>query len=388
MLYDNYREKILRRAEILRKIIRFMPVIIAAVSVLLVSAVGLTVLKGTVTDVNFTNSMEYGSTPAGSATALLSKAYFEYSPTGAEQWSTEAPALPGEYDVRVVSLNAFGGKKYKYIDVLTVYPKKVDVTVKDPTITYGVNPESGGADTPELLADLREGDRIVCGGFIYEDALSVATKIKADVTKISIYNEAGEDVTYAYEIATPYTDVMILPRELTIYVADATHEYDGKEFSYSDYEVAEGSLVEGDFLQVTFMATITDAGTVKNTPTISIVNSEGAKVTHFYKINKQEIGSLTVEKRPVHITTGSAEYEYDGKQHQCLSYTVSTETPLVEGHEIVVQGALSLIDAGSADNSMSFSIKDANGRDVTANYSVIVTEGELTVKKRKVTVTT
>ncbi|MBQ8448836.1 MAG: transglutaminase domain-containing protein [Clostridia bacterium] len=379
MLYDNYRKKILQRAAFLRQLLRFVPVIIAGLVVIFSAVTALLLAKGTLTGVSFTNHAEYGSAHEYKANAFLSKAYFEYSPRGQEQWSAETPKNPGEYDVRVVSGGIFG-KKYKYIDVLSIYPRRIAVTAEGGEVPYGT--------TPVATADLGAGDRIVCDKFVYESLVLKETKVKADYASVKIYNSEGEDVSYAYEIDTPYSDVTITPRELLIYVTDASHEYDGKEFSYNIYELAEGALAEGDTLQARFEKTLTDVGTVKNTPVVSIVNKDGADVTHFYSINESAVGNLTVTKRPLHIITGSAVYEYNGEFHQCLEYSVSNNTKLLPGHEIIVNGAISLDNAGTVNNSMSFSVQDENGKDVTSNYSVVVEEGTLTVNKKPVTVTT
>lgn len=379
MLYDNYREKILKRAAFLRKLFRFVPVMIAAFVVLLSAMLAFVLAKGTVTEVNFANHLQYGSTPSFTASAIWSEAYFEYSSLGKEQWSAETPSLPGEYDVRVATRGVFG-TRYKYIDVLHIYPRRIDVTMAGSNVTYGT--------TPLAAASLAAGDRVVCEKFVYESNVLANTKIKADYSTVKIYNAAGEEITDAYEIDTPYADVSISPKEIFIHVADASHRYDGTEFSYKVYELAEGSLLNGDTLQARFEKTLTDVGTVKNVPVVSILNKDGVDVSHFYKINEAEIGDLIVTKRPLHIITGSAAYVYDGQSHQCLDYKINENTSLIEGHELVLKGSASLDVVGEMNNSMVFAVKDENGNDVTDNYSIIVEEGTLRVDKKPVTVTT
>ena len=131
MLYDNYKRKILRQAEILRH--RFVPVVIVLGVLLLGITAALLTAKGAITGISFKNHMEYGGVPENKVTAFLSSAHFEYTPVGEEEWSREVPKLPGEYDVRVVA-NGFLGTKIKYVDVLYIYPRRIDVGIEGGTV--------------------------------------------------------------------------------------------------------------------------------------------------------------------------------------------------------------------------------------------------------------
>jgi hypothetical protein len=203
MLYDNYRNRILRYAEILKRILRLVPVYIASAVVLVVFFSFVMTVKGTVTQFNYKNHMEYGSDIEYTAISLFGKARFEYSPKGEDAWSATMPELPGEYDVRVVSNGAFG-YKIKNMDPLHIYPKRTKITVSADSVQYG--------EKPLAEADLGKGDRIECENFIFESYSKAKTKIKADYASVKIFNEAGEDVTFAYEIDTPYCEVNIIPR--------------------------------------------------------------------------------------------------------------------------------------------------------------------------------
>ncbi len=380
MLYDNYRNKILRRAAALRQVIHLSPVITAALIVFITVFTVLALAAGTVTDVSFANSASYGSGPAHSASAFLSDTSFEYRLKGVSEWSSETPKMPGDYDVRVVT-KGFFGTRYKELDTFHVYPRRVSVTAAETSIAYG--------ETPLAKAALNYGDKVVCESFVFESNVLANTKIKANASAVRIYNAEGEDVTYAYEIETPYSDITVTKRELLVYVSDATHQYDGEEFSYKVYKIGEGSLPEGERLQAKFEKTITDVGTVKNVPVVQIINKHGEDVTHFYNLNEQNIGNLIVTKRPLHIITGTASYTFDGEAKKCLDYAMGNGTSILPEHEIIVDAAKTQTFIGSVNNTMSFSVKDKNtGEDVTDNYAITVTEGMLTVEKCTVTVTT
>jgi hypothetical protein len=81
--------------------------------VLLTVFIVFAIAAGTVTDVNFSNSMVYGSGTVNHASAFLSDTSFEYRLKGESEWSSETPKMPGDYDVRVVS-NGFFGTRYQF----------------------------------------------------------------------------------------------------------------------------------------------------------------------------------------------------------------------------------------------------------------------------------
>jgi hypothetical protein len=163
MLYDNYRNKILQRAQAIRKAIYVSPVIAAVFAIILALLITIAVAVGTVTSISFANNASYGESAPHKATAFLSKAHFEYSPKGEDNWSAETPALPGSYDARVVS-KGFFGKHYKYVDVFHIYPRRIDIRIQGGSISYGENPAVNAIG-------LAEGDRIECGEFIYESQI-------------------------------------------------------------------------------------------------------------------------------------------------------------------------------------------------------------------------
>lgn len=153
MLYENYQNKIQRIAEILRRIFRRLPIIIAIASVIFAAIIALTFSKGIITGVSFPESVEYGEAISGSASAFMSKATLEYSKKGENAWSAQIPVMPGEYDVRASAQAAFGMTRYGKVLSFTITPKKISVTVGDSSVRYG--------DMPNVYAVLANKDRLV-----------------------------------------------------------------------------------------------------------------------------------------------------------------------------------------------------------------------------------
>ena len=129
----------------------------------------------------------------------------------------------------------------------------------------------------------------------------------------------------------------------------------------------------------------TDAGTYTNkvvgTPVVKDAN--GNDVTNQFKITTEN-GELTIDKRPVTITAGSAEKEYDGS---ALTADQANPKFLIDGFvdgqgisDVAVEGSQTQYGTSAStikDNSWKFQ-NGTNG----SNYSVTVQSGTLTVKHR------
>ena len=199
-----------------------------------------------------------------------------------------------------------------------------------------------------------------------------------------IIDELGADVTSDYDIEYQTGVLTVHPREISVLSAYAEKEYDGQPLTLEECEVTEGTLASSHRISPRFSGSITGAGNAINYYTVSVINSRGADKTANYKIN-YNYGILTVTPREITITSSSAEKEYDGTP--LISEKSSlTSGSLVEGHECLVEVSGSRTEAGTAKNKFGVTITDADGNEVTSNYSITREEGDLTVKRRPVIV--
>ena len=147
----------------------------------------------------------------------------------------------------------------------------------------------------------------------------------------------------------------------------------------------EGSLLYGHSVSVlSATGSLTSVGRSINTFRIAITDASGRDVTYMYKINA-EYGILEMSPREITITAGSAEKVYDGTPLMCGEYILSSEYPqaLADGHRIEVVVTGSQTEVGRSGNSVaSFTITDAAGNDVSANYTVRLVSGTLRVTPR------
>ena len=395
MRYEEYQKKVERVAAFLRKLIFHRVKIFIALSAVAVITAALLGAKGWVISSQIAPSAVYGDDPAHSANAFLASVDFEYA-DGDGEWIAQLPKHPGKYKVRAVSHGLFGGARYGEESEMELLPRSVDISPLGDQIIYG---------EPILpQAELAEGDRIESvdwkvGRFIvgelnddrYLSASVGEGGIRAAISpvgeSIKIISAEGEDVTSSYSMVLSEKSMEIIRKELEITVSDRSKEYDGIVFSYDGYSISGGALADGDSLTAVFDASILEAGEITNTPLLTVINREGRDVTLCYDITVIS-GKLAVSPRPLVIATDGGVFRYDGTPHSCNTYTLSEETPLLEGDSLSLAVSASRIDAGEESNTMSFNVIDAAGRYVTAGYSFFLIPGTIEVTPLPVTVTT
>ena len=197
-----------------------------------------------------------------------------------------------------------------------------------------------------------------------------------------------------YEITYEYGKLYVNKRadnkkyEVTVKGASGTSVYDGQLHSATGLETTSYTNKEG--VQFSIRAKTSgaenkvDAGTyVNKVSDVVVTDPHGNDVTDQFKITTED-GKLTIDKRSVTITAGSAEKEYDGS-----ALTADQANPrfipdgFVDGQgvsDVTVEGSQTQYGTSAStikDKSWKFQ-KGTNGN----NYSVTVKPGMLTVKHR------
>ena len=389
MLYEIYQNKIRKRARVLSKIVRALPVIVPTVTITVCAIVAVLALKGTVMDIQCPSEIAYGESFVCQAKAFWSDVGYEYSTDNGITWSEECPTRAGEYLVRVAGQTLFDQTRYSKPVAFTIAPKAIDVTVAESSIPYGEN-------APTVSASLVNGDVISCDDFVYTNPLS-GDKTSGNVAfvfdvtpkaqSVHITDAQGNDVTSSYTLNCVSSKLAIEKRPITVTVADAQHVYDDLPFTFDTYELSFGTLYEKDVLIATFEASLTDVGSIPNQPGLTVVTEDGQDRTAYYVISSV-FGTLSVEKRPLVITTQSGEYEYTGEVIDCTGIAIYQDSPLVDTHTLVLQSAPEPIEVGEYLNTHVYTVQDAQGNDKTENYSIFVQEGTIRITPKPVTVIT
>ncbi len=387
MLYESYKRKVETAGTVLRILRNLLPVFIVLLSLVTVSTLSFVAVQGMVIgDSDCPDTIVYGEELNYSASAMFREVKYQYSSTkDFKEISDTPPILPGEYYVRAVSKSFFGGKRYGDVHSFTVSKLPTNVNVTSSTIVYG--------DLPSVNAELEYGDTISCSGFIYENVANETTSVHADVNKIVILDKNGNDVTRAYELATPDSQITFMKRDVTITLGNGTEIYDGQPFTFKDWQVTSGSFAalngsNQDQFRPVFSPSSTIPGVGTTTGTLesyTVISPENINVTDRYRITVID-GAITINKRPItlEITNENASFTYDGTSHSNTEFKVSDDTPLADGHSIELIEFTELTNVGTVENILEFKILDANGEDVTDNYDITIPSAYITVTKKDI----
>ena len=387
MQYERYYEKISVIAHILQTIKRFRVLILSVVGVCLALTSGYLGAQGHVyEDVPCPATILYGDVLPYRAGAVFQEVTrYEYSEDSAFTTVSEyMPRYPGDYYVRAVSTSSFGQDRYGKVYEFTILPRPVDVRVDSALLPYG--------DTPSVTAELVSGDTISCDGYVFDDPTKTKTTVSPVTEEIVIRNTAGDDVTAAYVLNPVWTTIEFVPREITVTVSNAENTYNGLPFTFDGYELSAGTLAvhtdgSEDRLIATFRDAITDAGSIPNVPEIKVIGFGTLDVTANYSITLVA-GELTVHKYPVQIHVNNADFEYSGEANAFREFEVSEDTALIDGHTAAVTESTLITDCGTVENILLFDIYDGDGKNMSGNYSIFVSESFITVNQRPITVTT
>ena len=179
----------------------------------------------------------------------------------------------------------------------------------------------------------------------------------------------------------------ITKRALTLTSATDSKEYDGTPLTNDTVTISGDGFAddEGASYNVTGSVTYVSEGEVENTFEVKLNDNT---LAGNYVIETVE-GKLTITQRSVTFTGESASKEWTGAEQEINGIT---QVGLLEGdtYEGLTYSARGT-DAGKYDGKFTgdVTIKNADGKDVTANYDVDKTIGKLTItdKTEEVTVT-
>ena len=122
---------------------------------------------------------------------------------------------------------------------------------------------------------------------------------------------------------------------------------------------------------------------------MSILDSADTDVSANYEIT-YECGELTVDPLPITVITEGHSWTYDGLSHSWDGYTLSDETPLVNGHYTKLNTLFEITNVweGSTGNALTVVVLDADEADMTDNYQITYECGELIIDPLPITVIT
>lgn len=163
---------------------------------------------------------------------------------------------------------------------------------------------------------------------------------------------------------------------ITITANSKTREYNGEALTDNGCTFTQGVLVDGDVLQAVVEGSQTDKGSSANVVKSYKVVRGSDDVTGNYKFTDSVDGTLTVTKRKVTLTSGTACKIYDGKYLTCNKVEVGGDG-FVEGEGATYDVTGKRKDIGWSYNDFTYKLNDNTKAD---NYEITVERGFLYVK--------
>ena len=181
-----------------------------------------------------------------------------------------------------------------------------------------------------------------------------------------------------YEITKEYGDLTVtaVSTQIVITANSKTEVYSGQAVTDSNYTYT-GKLAEGDKLEVEVVGSQTDRGSSDNVVKSYKVTRDGVDVTNNYTFGASQKGTLTVTPRPVTLTSGGGEKEYDGNPLTNPTVTVGGSR-FVAGEGATYNVTGSQTDKGSSKNWFTYTLAEGTKAD---NYTITQEYGELVVTK-------
>ena len=385
MQYDIYYEKVNKFAAFMKKVFKFMWLILTVLAVIIAAVVTLLALKGKIlSESSVKSTYVYGDSIEYKADAFLSKVKPQYFVDGA--WGDTPPSRVGSYKVRGAAKSGFGGYKYSEEHAFEITKRDVSVSIPPQKITYGDTPKYG-------FSILAAGDQLVCEklkinylGATEAERANPQCQVEPNKESIKITNASGVDVTDCYNINVDGRKLKVTPRPLNVTVSNKSVIYNNTVLTFDGYET-DGNEVFGDTVEAVFTANIIDVGEVENTPSLRVVSKSGLDVSHFYAV-KCTVGKLTVEKRPLIIKTESASKVYDGKPLINSEATIAGEYGVCDGQTLNLSFPM-IVNVWKQENLPTYKVTDdVTGQDKTYNYSIFIEAGTLEVSARELVIVT
>lgn len=213
------------------------------------------------------------------------------------------------------------------------------------------------------------------------------------VKSYKIINAAGQDKTDCFSNVELVDGLLsVTKRKVTFTSGSASMEYDGTTLTSGDVYVSGEGFVDGEGATFTTTGAQTVVGSSANT--FSYTFNDGTDASN-YEVTIVE-GTLTVTSRDakyeIVATANSATYDYDGTAKSAGGLITTSFT--VDGNDYTLSGitaqTVTATDAGTYTVAVSGTpvVLNAEGDNVTSEFSITTKNGTLTINPIAATITT
>ena len=283
-----------------------------------------------------------------------------------------------------------------------------DLTDEDLTYNYDITHVCGVLEvTPRIVTYSTENAEKVYDGTLLTSAYSYDTtavlsehQVELSFTQILVGTKNNELVSYRitdekgnevckenYKFVPEETGVLnVIPIKLIVSTGSAEKIYDGEPLSCKKYEIVDGSLVTGDYIDKSTFNEYALPGEYNNYVTLDILNQDEINVSAGYKIEYAELGIIKIKARVIHVTTGSAKKVYDGKPLTSSDYFITGIEgidKIPDNLEIRVTTSGTITEVGSVQNVGEGYIFDTDVGGKAIGYELVLDYGLLKVVEKQ-----
>ena len=363
-----------------------------------------TILLGVLLVMVFTDVIDAGQNKLVISSSSSSTTY-DGKPLTSKSWRL----LEGELkDGHTLKVTVNGSQTNVGVSENYITAKVVDEKGKDVTKDYNIEYRPGSLNVKPRALTIIAGtkSKIYDGKPLTDDSYTLASSLAllpSDVldvkvsgtiteigrtenviTKATVKNKKGEDVTHNYAITTEDGELIVYSEETIIISTESmAKEYDGTPLTQEKYELVAGKLAPNHRLDVKFTGTITNAGEVPNSAEFRVLDDSDREVSGNYNIVIEE-GNLKITPIKVTLTTKDANKVYDGAPLTDSSFEIDPPSILTKGYEFVPYITGEQTEIGSSDNTVETCYVYLNGTDITENFSISYELGIDSLRKTRV----
>ena len=286
----------------------------------------------------------------------------------------------------------------KVINKLTVNDRtekyEINVEVNSDNVTYDGNEhEVSGFKTLEFL----------CDDVTYTVSGLSASVIGTDAGTYDVVvtgtplvkNSDDKDLTKQFIVNIVPGQLVIDTRNVSFTSASETKQYDGEPLTNDNVEITGDGFAEGEGASFDVTGNQLVVGSSANTFTYTL--NEGTNPDN-YSITSQE-GTLTVTNRlakyEIIPKANSGEFTYDGSEHSVTGFVTDTFEVATDDETTHIYTLSGLTAEGIGTDVGEYTVNitgtpvviDAEGNDVSSEFSVTPVAGNIVINKRNVTLT-
>ena len=289
---------------------------------------------------------------------------------------TDAGSSANVVDDGFAILNAAGEDKTSSFTNVSKTDGTLEVTAKQVVVTTGgASKQYDGTPLTNPEATI-EG--LVAGETVDLTATGARTEMGVDFNGYSINWTGASQANYSIVENLGALEVTANTSAITLTAASDSKTYDGR--ALVNAAVTTSGLPAGFTVEATATGSVTDAGNSANVVEEGYVikNAEGAERTSSFTNVQTVDGTLTVNPKPVTISTGTAQKPYDGTALVGGNAAISG---LVEGETVQLSATGTVTEVDTATNTYDISWQgEAEGATAKkGNYTVTEDLGTLTV---------